>query len=345
MRSKLLFLFCILSILHLQLFARTITDMSETNVEVPQNIERVFGSAPPTTFLVALYDPKLLAGLNFPAYNKNNYGSTKYLGEHFMSLPILGGWHGNQKGASIEKLLSVKAQIILAWQNDFLLKQVQSSLQKVNIPIVMIEADKLEKTPQTFRFLGELFNMPQRGEALAFYAEETLEEIAKMTHNIPTKKQVSFYYAQGANGLQSDCSNSFHTTQFRYINANNIYECAQKNIMGMESLNFETIFKANPDFIIVQSAKFYKDIFISAQWKMLDAVKNKRVYLVPKTPFNWIDRPPSFMRLLGIHWLSAVMYPDYYKKDIKEEIQKFYELFFNTKLTDDEFAQITKGAF
>ncbi|RXJ60918.1 ABC transporter substrate-binding protein [Candidatus Marinarcus aquaticus] len=345
MKSRFLFLFFVVCSLTLQLFARTITDMSQTNVEVPQNIERVFGSAPPTTFLVALYNPKLLAGLNFPAYNQNNYGSEKYLGEHFMNLPILGGWHGNQKGASIEKLLSVNAQIILAWQNDFLLKQVQSSLQKVNIPIVMIEADVLEKTPQTFRFLGKLFNMTQRGEALASYAEKTLHEIAQMTHKIPKEQQVSFYYAQGANGLQSDCSNSFHTTQFRYINANNIYECTQKNIMGMESLNFESIFKANPDFIIVQSAKFYKDIFLNAQWKMLDAVKNKRVYLVPKTPFNWIDRPPSFMRLLGIHWLSSVMYPQYYTKDIKQEIQKFYELFFHIKLTHDELTEITKGAF
>ncbi|WP_419769281.1 MAG: ABC transporter substrate-binding protein [Candidatus Marinarcus sp.] len=344
MKTKILFILLIL-LISSSLFSRTITDMSNNQIEVPNNIERIFGSAPPTTFLVALYNPELLVGLNFPAYNQNNLGSEAYLGKHFMSLPVLGGWHGNQKGASIEKLLSVHAQIILSWQNDFLLKKVQTALKKVEIPIVMVEADNLEKSPEMFRFVGELLNKPTRGEALALYAQKALQDIQTMTAKIPEDKRVSFYYAQGQNGLQSDCSNSFHTTQFRFIKAKNIYECTQKSIMGMESINFETILKANPDYIIVQSPQFYKEIFSSVKWKMLDAVKLKKVYLVPRTPFNWIDRPPSFMRLLGIHWLSSIMYPEYYTQNINDEIKAFYKLFFNFDLDDDTLSKITKAAF
>lgn len=344
MKNKYLF-FILFILFNTTLFSRTIIDMSNNKVEIPDKLEKVFGSAPPTTFLIALYNSELLVGLNFPVNNENNLGSIKYLGEIFMSLPILGGWHGNQKGANIEKLLSIDTQLILAWENDFLVQKVQKSLERMDIPIVMVDADNLARTPETFRFLGELFNKTSRGEELASYAQESLEYIENMTKNIPIDKQVTFYYAQGENGLQSDCTDSFHTTQFRFIKAKNIYECTQKTIVGMESLSFETILKANPEYIIVQSAQFYKEIFSNTNWQMLDAVKQKKVYLVPKTPFNWIDRPPSFMRLLGIHWLSSIMYSNYYKKNIYDEIKIFYKLFFDVDLDDSSLKDITQGAF
>lgn len=345
MKSKLLILIFSFFIFSSQLFSRTITDMRGEEVSVPDKVERVFGSAPPTTFLVSLYNPKLLVGLNFPAFNMNNFGDEYYLGKTFMELPVLGGWQGSQKGASIEMLLKQKTQLILGWNNDFLLKKMGKSLKNIDIPLVMVNGDDLEKMPQTFIFLGELFDMKKRGEELASYAKDSLDYISNMTKNISEDNEITFYYAEGQNGLTSDCTNSFHTTQFRFIHAKNIYECNQKDVMGMESINFESILKANPDVIIVQSPKFYTDIFKNKRWQMLKAVKEKRVYLVPRIPYNWIDRPPSFMRLLGIHWLSSVIYPQYYKKDIKEEIKTFYKLFFNVTLDEEKVKEITKRAF
>lgn len=344
MKIKYLFVFLIF-IFSNNLFSRTITDMSNTKVEIPDKLEKIFGSAPPTTNLITLYDPKLLVGLNIPAIQESNKAEEKYFGKEFMELPVIGGWHGNQKGANLEKLLSLNTQVILAWQNNFLFQKVENSLGKIDIPVVMIDADNLERTPETFRFLGDLLDKKQRGEELAKYAQETLQYMQEMIKKIPEEKRVTFYYAQGKNGLQSDCEDSFHTTQFRFIKAKNIFQCVQKNIVGMENLNFETILKANPQYIIVQSPQFYKDIFTDENWKILDAVKQKKVYLVPRTPFNWIDRPPSFMRILGIQWLSSIMYKDFYTKNIDDEIKKYYKLFFNVTLDDNTLKNITKGAF
>ncbi|QDF29732.1 ABC transporter substrate-binding protein [Halarcobacter anaerophilus] len=345
MKNKFLFFILFSFICLTQLSSKTITDMSNNKIVVPDKIERVFGSAPPTTFLISLYKPDLLVGLNFPSFNMNNFGDSYYLGEKFMNLKSLGGWQGSQKGASVEMLLKLKTQIILGWNNDFLLKKMNKSLNNINIPTVMVNGDDLEKMPETFEFLGNLFDMPKRGEELATYAQNSLEYISNMTKNIEKGKEVTFYYAEGQNGLTSDCTYSFHTTQFRYIHAKNIYECQQKDIMGMESINFESILKADPDVIIVQSPKFYTNIFKNPKWKMLKAVKAKKVYLVPRIPFNWIDRPPSFMRLLGIHWLSSVMYPQYYKKDINEEIKTFYKIFFKVDLDEEKLKEIKKRAF
>ncbi|WP_164970249.1 ABC transporter substrate-binding protein [Halarcobacter ebronensis] len=343
--SKILIYFLLFCFVNLSLQAKTVIDMSNTKVEIPDKIEKAFGSAPPTTYLISLFNPNILVGHNFPAYNMNNFTSKEYVGEYFMNLPILGGWQGNQKGANIEKLLSLNTQVIFSWQNDFLLKKVEKSLRNINIPILMIDADNLEKMPETFKFLGEGLNDEKRGEELSSYAKDSLLYITSITENIKDKEQKSFYYAEGNEGLQSDCTYSFHTTPFRFVKAKNIYECDQKDTMGMESMNFETILKANPDFIIIQSPKFYKKIFSDEKWKLLKAVKNRNVYLAPRIPFNWIDRPPSFMRLLAIHWLTKIFYPNRYTKDINEEIKKFYKIFFHKELNKQELKDITKGAF
>ena len=241
MKNSIKILLVLFLLLSIHSSAREIVDMAGKTIVVPDKIERVFGSAPPMTFMVSLYNPELLVGLNFPAFNKNNFGDKRYLGEKFMNLPVIGGWQGSQKGASIENLLKLDTQIIIGWNNDFLLKKVNKSLGKVDVTTIMVDGDNINKMPESFEFLGSLFHMEERGKELSEYAKENIQYIKSITENIPEEKQVTFYYAQGPTGLQSDCSNSFHTTQFKFINAKNIYECSQKDIMGMESINFESI--------------------------------------------------------------------------------------------------------
>ena len=61
MKNKSIFIFVVIFLLNLSnLFSKNITDMSGDMITLPDKIERVFGSAPPTTFLVSLYNPKLV---------------------------------------------------------------------------------------------------------------------------------------------------------------------------------------------------------------------------------------------------------------------------------------------
>lgn len=64
------------------------------------------------------------------------------------------------------------------------------------------------------------------------------------------------------------------------------------------------------------------------------AVQAGRVYRIPKEPFNWFDRPPSFMRLLGVRWLACKLYPSDYPLDLAAETRCFYKLFLNVSLDD-----------
>jgi iron complex transport system substrate-binding protein len=75
------------------------------------------------------------------------------------------------------------------------------------------------------------------------------------------------------------------------------------------------------------------------RWARLKAVKTGKVYAVPAYPFNWFDRPPSFLRALGAEWLAIKLHPSTYRIDLRQEVRRFHHVFFGTNLTD---AQIDK---
>ena len=59
---------------------------------------------------------------------------------------------------------------------------------------------------------------------------------------------------------------------------------------------------------------------------------------------NWVDRPPSFMRALGIQWLANALYPKQFPLDLEAETRRFYRLFFGVDLSDAQLVALLDGA-
>ena len=74
------------------------------------------------------------------------------------------------------------------------------------------------------------------------------------------------------------------------------------------------------------------------------AVRNREVYETPQYPFNWIDRPPSVNRIIGIKWLANLFYPDVFHYDMRAETRRFYSEFYHWQLTDSELDRILATA-
>ncbi|KIM11955.1 MAG: hypothetical protein KU37_03660 [Sulfuricurvum sp. PC08-66] len=327
----------LLALAHATPSTQTLTDMAQRSVTLPTTLERVFGSAPPTTYLIALFAPQTLVGLNTPLDNGVNLGS-QVLPPVMRTLPLLKGWHGTTSGANIEKLLEAKTQLIVAWNNPFLNGVIEKATKGTGIEVLYIEPDAVTKLPQTFTLLGSVFGMPKRGDELSRYATMVNSRLASLRASIDKKPRI--YYALGANGLQSECDNSFHASFIEEVGAKNIIECAQGNLVGLETISFETLLVAQPDAIIIQEGKFYKSVRQDPKWQKLKAVQNNQLLYVPKTPINWLDRPPSFMRLLGTQWLAHRLYGKAYGHDFGVDERYFFQLFFGYEGDEAFFERI-----
>ncbi len=300
---------------------------------------RVFGSAPPMTLLVAVLAGDKLIAVNMPLNNSANDADPRYLSSQLRSLPIIGGWHGNRQ-VGLEEILRAGPELIVAWDTPLLHDQMERDLQKLNIPVLRLNIDNTANYPQVLRTLGGALGVSERGEALARYAKEELDQLARFVATIPEQERVGVYYAEGKDGLQTDCDRSFHAEPLGLAGGRNIFACAQNSVMGLMTVNFEQLLLAQPEVIIAQEPAFLDTLVSDEKWQNLRAVQAHKVFVVPRTPFNWLDRPPSFMRILGAHWLAAHIYPDRYPYDLRAKVRKFFQLFFAVSPSEREIDQI-----
>lgn len=320
-----------------EVVAKEIIDMTGRKVEIPQNPKKVYAPSPYGSYALYAMDPSILAGWIFDI-NKNDYPC---LHKKMKTLPTIGRVFGAGQSANMEILLASRPDLILMWshQNEFNDKEAQK-LKILNVPFIYAVDENIKDYPKIFRFLGNVLNKKERGDKLASYAQKTFTDTQNVVAKVPVKKRPKVYYAEGLDGLSTECDDAIHVELLKLAGDVNVHRCHTSNHKGLEKVSMETVLAYNPDVIIVQEKMFYDKIKNISIWSNISAVKNKRVYLIPKAPFNWFDRPPSFMRIMGLKWLMSKLYPNEYKIDIKKETRGFYQLFMGISLSDKQVQEI-----
>lgn len=310
--------------------ARRITDMTGRKVTVPDTITRVYATAPPATYLVYAVARDMLVGLNTP-YRKTG---GRYLDPRLKTLPVLGGWFGQGRMANLESLMRARPDVVVAfrWLGRATPWKIEETLGPLGLPVVSVVIKGLEDYPRLFRFLGDLLGRRERGEALARYAEKVLAELAALRKHIPPDQRLSVYYAEGAQGLRTECHGSFHAELITLCGAVNPHRCLSRTIYGMDKVSLEQVLAYNPQVILSHDSMFLKALPKDRRWNGVRALTSGRVYPIPTVPLNWFDRPPSFMRLLGAQWLAQRLYPDRYAVDLVARTREFFGLFLGAKL-------------
>lgn len=293
----------------------------------------VYGSSPVNNYLLLALAPDRMAGLNFP-WSKQ---AEQILPPHVLGLPVLGGWFGQGRTANLEQLLRVHPRLALISGATVGAQASTAAMQKLGLPLCPVRLDTLADYPAAFRQVGQALGIATRGDALAAAAQTTLNELAALRQRVARHKPVRIYYAEGEDGLASECAGSIHAEVIDAIGAHNALRCTDGSRFGMVRVSFEQIMAADPDWILTQDGPAMRAIEASPRWKLLRAVREGRVLFAPQVPFRWIDRPPSFMRFLAAPWLASHVFPQEYRAvfgmPIAERTQQFFELYFNHPLT------------
>jgi len=332
--------FFIITALTVQSHGREIIDMFGRKFQIPDCPKRVYGTSPPVTYMLYAIDPAMIAGLNSPL----RASERRYLSNHMQELPVLGGWFGQGNTPNLEMILKVNPEIVITSKhNSATDDRIDKTMKTMPMPVVNVTLNTLSDYPGAFLYLGQVLGRRARAEELASYARKMLSEMAVLAASIPAQKRALVYYAEGVDGLSTECDLSQHSELISLVGGQNVHRCQAGNHYGMEKITFEQLMLYNPEVILVLEKTFYEKVFSDPRWQLIKAVRNKRVYLIPNQPFNWFDRPPSFMRLLGAKWLANILYPKSYHINIVKETQQFYKLFLGVNLTIEEAERLVQA--
>ncbi|MHB8320632.1 MAG: ABC transporter substrate-binding protein [Acidithiobacillus sp.] len=295
----------------------------------------VYGTAPPVTLLLYSLAPDLLAGWNFPLNKMGGLGmsaNSEYLLPATRNLPVLGGWDPGDK-PELERVLAIHPKLALLWAPYLDNARLRNELQRIDVPTLAVNLGSLDDYPAAYRLLGDQLGQAARGEKLATAFQNILNRLQNLRSSIPQAQRQTVYYAEGVDGLMTDTANSPHTQVIRAAGGDNVFTGKATALKGMERVSMGQVLAWNPDVILVQDPVFYRRVYSLPAWHGLKAVKDHRVYLVPRQPFNWMDRPPSFMQGLGALWLAHALYPQQSKVHLNQEIQDFFKTFLQVNVT------------
>jgi len=317
------------------LYAREITDMVGRKVVVLDKIDRLYAPSPYGAFMMYALAPDLMTGVVFAVKESDR----KFLPKSLWNLPVVGG---GPQAANPETLAKTRPQLLIVWKNDNnpVNDRATAQFDKMGIPYVFVVADGMTGYPEAIRFLGRLVGREKRAEEMAQLVTKTLTDVEAAANKVPAAKRPKVYYAEGVDGLSTECNDSIHTQVLLLAGDLDIHRCHTSSHMGFEKLSLEQVIMDAPDVILVQERLFFDKVYTDPVWQQVKAVREHRVFYIPHTPLNWFDRPPSFMRFLGLQWTASHVYPAEYKVDMTKETKKFFHVFLGVTLSDRDVQEM-----
>lgn len=323
---------------------REITDMAGRKVTVPaaEDIESVFSTGPVAAIFMYMVAPDKLLGWN---YELNDVEKSIIL-EKYHDLPNF----GMGDAINYEAVIAANPTIALNCGkiNDAMVSDCDALSKSLGIPVIAVD-NELNNSAEAFRFMGELLGVEDHAEELAEYSEKIFTDIASLA-DIPEDEKVSVYFGNGEDSLETAPRGSQHAQILDAVNVTNVADLELGDGSRVQ-ISAEQLLAWNPDVIVVNGEpkadksgnSAAEDILSNPDYASLKAVQDNKVYGTPNAPFSWVDRPAGPNRLIGMRWLFAVVYPEYIKCDVNEEIREFFNLFYHVDLSDEQLENVLKG--
>jgi iron complex transport system substrate-binding protein len=319
--------------------ARTITDSAGRKVEVPDNINRIFVAGPPAATIVYTLAPQKLLGW-IRAFTPEE---KQFIAAPYGDLPVTGRLTGGGNTANFEAVVAARPDLIVdvGTIDPTYVSLADRVQQQTGIAYVLIDG-KLANSAATYRLLGDIVGAKERGEQLAAYAERTLGELNQRLAGVPPSARPNVYYGRGARGLETGLSGSINLEVLDTVGANNAAAAAGRG--GLGTVSMEQVLSWNPDFILTIDANFHKLAQSDPLWQSTKAARAGHILLVPAVPWGWFDTPPGVNRLIGVRWLTAVLYPDRFPESLRDVTKDFYKLFYAFDVTETQLDMLLRDA-
>lgn len=312
------------------------TDSAGRHVTLPDRVTHVLTAGPSADALVSVLAPEELMGWS-------RAPRPPYVPKGAARLPVTGLMLGPSAPDAAGTVARLHPDLVIAAgmvtpERAALADQLQ---QQTGVPVILVD-DSMTRIASVLRSVGVILGVKDRAEDLATYAEHAVDALRGRLLIQPAQPRPRVYYARGANGLETALPGS-PAGEF-------LDEAGAINVAGplgrgeRVQVTVDQVQGWAPDLIIAEQRSFYGTVHRDPAWSQVAAVRDRKVYLAPESPFGWVDDPPGVNRLIGLYWMSDLLYRDATQEDLRDTVAEFYATFYNVKLTDKDLDALVKPA-
>jgi iron complex transport system substrate-binding protein len=315
------------------------TDSADRKVEVPANITRIAPSGTMAQIVLFALAPEMFVGLS----GEWDTEAAQYIDSTYYNLPVLGQFYG--KGdLNLEEVVKADPQVIIdvGESKSTIVEDMDAIAEQVSIPTIHIEATT-ESMGDAYRELGKLLGREKEAEVLANYCDEIYAKTQDIMNKVGEDGKVKLLYCT-SDGLSVLAKDSFHAEIIDQV-SNNVAIVDDISSKGTGNpVDMEQILLWDPEVILFAPGSIYNTVAKDKAWQELSAIKNNRYFEVPSGPYNWMGNPPSVNRYMGMVWITQLLYPEQAGYNSYEEVARYYDLFYHTKLTEEQFKTLVTNS-
>ncbi|MGZ9113633.1 MAG: ABC transporter substrate-binding protein [Brevundimonas sp.] len=210
-------------------------------------------------------------------------------------LPELGAMAGGGRPANLEAIAALKPRLIIDYGDADPEHQALAQRLKARLRVDWRLIDgTLIRIPDAIREAGALLDAERGADELADQAAGVLERWRGAAPG------PSFYYARGADGLETGFRGALATEVLEGARWTNVAEGSS----DIGRVTREQVAAWDPEVLVTLDRRFAQTIRSDPAWRLRRNGQRRRLLLLPDQPFGWVDRPPSVNRLLGCAWLA-----------------------------------------
>ena len=314
-----------------------LTDSAGRKLTLPRRVDRVLPAGTPAAIVLYTLAPETLIG--WPRANPP--AELEFLLPGVAARPTVGWITSRGNAANLEAVLAERPDLIV--DSGALLPTYVELADRVQaqtgVPYALLDGS-FAAIARSYGVLGELMGRQARARELGQYADDTLRTVTARVARVPAAQRPRVYYARGPAGLETGLGGSINIEILEFMGLA-VVSAGQRG--GMGTVSIEQVLQWNPEVIVTIDPGFAATVRDNPLWKGVRAVREGRVYLAPKSPFNWFDFPPSVNRLPGLWWLGKLLFPAQFPEDLRTLARDFNRLFYGVSLSDEQLGRMLAG--
>jgi iron complex transport system substrate-binding protein len=238
---------------------------------------------------------------------------------------------GSFDNVNLESLLATRPDMVFA---SVFSAAANDKIRALGIPVFTLGTGRqdIRTILEEFEHVGALLGEEGKARDLVAHWRERLAAIQKKIAGAGTPKRVLYLGGSGGTENRLGWGDAFIAAAG---GVNVAHDLESRGIVSAEQIRLW-----NPDVIVTSTNEGSRtaaaSIRTGAAYRQVKAVAGGQVHDAPIGGFWW-DRP-SPEAILGILWLSKILYPDRMKDvDLEQETRLFFEKFYGYALPADEY--------
>jgi iron complex transport system substrate-binding protein len=201
---------------------------------------------------------------------------------------------------------------------------------RLHVPYLVFDG-ALGRIPDAYRRISPIVGEEARGTQLATLTQRLLDKYRNLLARSPSRR---VYVTDSADGLSPVFTDFSAAEIFAWLGLENV--AGRLDDAKTLPITFAQVREWQPDVIFALNPALRAQAGADTPWQGLKAVRDGKIYSAPRLPFDWMARPPSVNRLLGMVWVAMVCSPADQRSGFEQDLRELFRALLHRELDSAE---------